>query len=147
MAAGEFLFIVIVGCGRLGSYLANHLSRNGHSIVVIDSRETAFDNLNEDFSGFRMEGDATEFSVLKESKMDRADLVIAATRGDNLNIMVAQIAQKIFHAPRVMARVFDLRREEIYRLMGIETVSPTSLAAKELLQSLSSPHSAGDNLK
>lgn len=139
------LFIVIVGCGRLGSYLANRLSRDGHSVVVIDSREAALDNLNDDFSGFRLEGDATEFTVLKEAKTAQADLLIAATREDNLNVMVAQIAQKIFHVPRVMARVFDPRTEEIYRAMGIKTVNPTSLAGHELMKSMSNPQPAGDD--
>lgn len=130
------LFVIIVGCGRLGSYLANRLSADGHSIVVIDIREEAFDFLSTEYSGFRIEGDATEIAVLKEAKAEKADLLIAATREDNVNLMVSQIAQKIFHVPQVMARVFELKREGIYRALGIETFCPTTLVGDFFLESL-----------
>lgn len=133
---GQRFFIVIVGCGRLGSYLANRLSRDGHSVVVVDINESTFDALSAEYSGFQVEGDATEFAVLKQAKTDRADLVIAASREDNINLMVAQIAKKIFHVPRVMARVFDPKREELYRALGIETICPTSIAGDVFLESL-----------
>lgn len=133
---GQRFFIVIVGCGRLGSYLANRLSRDGHSVVVVDINESTFDALAAEYSGFQVEGDATEFAVLKQAKTDRADLVIAASREDNINLMVAQIAKKIFHVPRVMARVFDPKREELYRALGIETICPTSIAGDVFLESL-----------
>ena len=136
MSSGQRLFIIIVGCGRLGSYLANRLSRDGHSVVVIDSNESAFDALSAEYSGFRVEGEATEFAVLKQAKTDKADLVIATTREDNINLMVAQIARKLFRVPRVMARVFETKREEIYRDFGIETICPTSIAGDVFLESL-----------
>jgi trk system potassium uptake protein TrkA len=130
------LFIIIVGSGRLGSYLANRLSSDGHSVVVIDIKERAFDALSSEYSGFRIEGDATEIAVLKEAKADKADLLIAATREDNVNLMVSQIAQKIFQIPKVMARVFELKRESVYRALGIETFCPTVLVGDFFLESL-----------
>jgi len=130
------LHIIVVGCGRLGSYLANKLSHDGHSVVVIDNDESAFNALSSEYSGFRVEGDVTEFAVLKEVKPDKADVVIATTREDNVNLMVAQIARRIFRVPRVMARVFDPKREEIYRDLGVETISPTSIAGDEFLKAL-----------
>ncbi|MBN2620155.1 TrkA family potassium uptake protein [candidate division WOR-3 bacterium] len=130
------LFIIIVGCGRLGSYLANKLSGDGHSLVVIDVREQSFDVLSTEYSGFRIAGDATEIAVLKEAKADTADLLIAATREDNVNLMVSQVAQKIFHVPKVMARVFEPKRESVYRTLGIEIFSPTSLVGDFFLESL-----------
>jgi trk system potassium uptake protein TrkA len=136
MPPGQRLFIIIVGCGRLGSYLANRLSRDGHSVVVIDINESAFDALSAEYSGFRVEGDATEFAVLKEAKADEADLVIATTREDNVNLMIAQVARKLFRVPRVMARVFEPKREEIYRDLGIETICLTSIAGDVFLESL-----------
>lgn len=136
MPLGQELFIIIVGCGRLGSYLANRLSRDGHSVVVIDVNESAFDALSAEYSGFRLEGDATELAVLKQAKVDKADLVIATTREDNVNLMVTQIAKNIFRVPKVMARVFDPKQEEIYCDLNIETVCPTSLAGDVLLQSI-----------
>jgi trk system potassium uptake protein TrkA len=122
-------YIVIVGCGRLGSYLANRLSHEGNSVVIIDKDEATFNNLSHDFSGFRIGGDTTQLSVLNEAKLKNADILIAATHDDNVNLMVAQIARNIFKVPQVLARVFDSKREEVYAQMDIDTICPTSVAA------------------
>ncbi len=121
------LYIIIVGCGRLGAYIANRFSLAGHSVVVIDDNAESFEKLSFHFSGFRVEGDATELQVLKQAKIDRADLLFATTEQDNINLMVAQVAQKIFKVPRVMARVYVPDRENIYRDLGIETICPTTI--------------------
>lgn len=131
------LFIVIVGCGRLGSHLANQLSRAGHGVVAIDSDDSAFTNLSLEYSGFRVEGDATELAVLKQAKVSKADLVIATTRDDNVNLMVAQVAKRAFSVPRVMARVFNPRRLAVYQRLGVETICPTLMAAEVFLKSVS----------
>ncbi|MBN1293862.1 MAG: TrkA family potassium uptake protein [Candidatus Latescibacteria bacterium] len=120
-------YIIIVGCGRLGSYLANRFSHTGHSVVVIDGKTESFEKLSLHFSGFKIEGDATELQVLKQAKIDRADLLLATTERDNINLMVAQVAQKIFKVPHVMARVYIPDRENIYRDLGIETICPTTI--------------------
>jgi trk system potassium uptake protein TrkA len=133
------LYIVIVGCGRLGGYMAGRLSHTGHSVVVIDTAPDALDALPTEYSGFRIEGDATEYALLKEAKTDKADLVIATTREDNVNLMVAQVARRVFKVPRVMARVFDPRREEVYRLLGVETFSPTVVAGELMLKAIAEP--------
>jgi len=130
-------FIVIVGCGRLGSFLANQLSREGNSVVVIDTDEDTFNNLSTDFSGFRVGGDATQIVVLREAKLTNADIFIATTHEDNVNLMVAQVALKIFSVSHVLARVFDPKREEVYAQMGIETICPTSVAADMFLRAVS----------
>jgi trk system potassium uptake protein TrkA len=127
------LYIVIVGSGRLGSILANGLSRAGHSVVVIDQDGATFEDLSADFSGFRVEGDATQVAVLNEAKVHRADVFIATTHEDNVNLMAAQVARRIFNVPHVLARVFDPRREEVYARLGIETVCPTSVGAELFL--------------
>jgi len=132
----DSLFIIIVGCGRLGAYIANNLSSSGHSVVVIDNEESAFNSLSSAYSGFRIVGDAAEFNVLKHVKMDKADLVIATTQEDNLNLMIAQIAKNIFHVPKVMARVFDPKREKIYRDFDIATICPTTFAGDLFLESI-----------
>ena len=129
----DSLFIVIVGCGRLGSHLANQLSHVGHSVVVIDRDGATFDDLSPDFSGFRVEGDATQMAVLKEAKLKDADVFFATTHEDNVNLMVAQVALKVFNVPHVLARVFDPRREQVYAQLGIETICPTSVAAEMFL--------------
>jgi len=129
-------YIVIVGCGRLGSHLANQLSRAGHSVVVIDSNEATFSDLSPDFSGFRVSGDATQMAVLREAKLNKADVLIATTHEDNVNLMAAQVAREVFGVPHVLARVFDPKREEIYAQLGIRTICPTSVAAQMFLQAV-----------
>jgi trk system potassium uptake protein TrkA len=130
------LYIVIVGCGRLGAHLANQLSWAGHSVVVIDRKEATFNDLSPDFSGFRVEGDATQVAVLKEAKLKRADVFFAATHEDNVNLMVAQVARKAFNVPHVLARVFDPRREQVFDRLGIETICPTSIGAEMFLSAV-----------
>lgn len=139
------LFIVIIGCGRLGSFLANRLSRDGHSVVILDIDKSKFENLSAEFSGFRIEGDAIESAVLKQAKIDKADALITATREDNINLMIAQIAKRIYKVPKVMARIFDLKREEIFRQLGIETISPTSIAGDVFLRSIQNMISLPEN--
>ncbi len=130
------LFIVIVGCGRLGSHLANGLSAQGHGVVVIDLRPEAFAALDAQFSGFKLVGDAVESEILRQARLDKADLLLAVAEEDNVNLMVAQVGQKVFAVPRVMARVADPAREEAYRQFGIQTVCPTTLAGEALLETL-----------
>ncbi len=132
------LYIVIVGCGRLGSHLANQLSRVGHSVVVIDKNNSTFEDLSAEFSGFRVLGDATQIAILREVKLKSADVFFATTHEDNVNLMVAQVAKKIFDVPHVLARVFDPRREKIFDQLGIETICPTSVAAEMFLMAVAS---------
>jgi trk system potassium uptake protein TrkA len=129
-------YVVIVGCGRLGSLLAGLLSEVGSSVVVIDLNEAAFDLLTAEFSGFRIVGDAVEIEVLRAAKTHKADCLLATTEEDNVNLMVAQVARKVFNVPKVLARVFDPRREPVYREFDIEAISPTKLMADAFLASL-----------
>lgn len=140
---GNSLYIVIVGCGRLGSLLASRLSHAGHSVVVIDTAEATFSDLSPDFSGFCVEGDATQIAVLRQAKMENADVFFATTHEDNVNLMVAQIADKVFHVPQVLARVFDPRREEAFARLGIETICPTSVAAEMFFLTVAGNRAAG----
>jgi len=136
MAAPKKLFVLIVGCGRLGSYLANHLSEHGHSVVAIDRNEEAFEALSPEFSGFRLEGDATEFAVLREAEIANADMVIVTTHNDNINLLVSQVARKLFGVERVIARVFEPERERTYRDLGIDTVCPVTTVGDQILAGL-----------
>lgn len=130
------LQIVIVGCGRLGSTLANQLSAVGHRVVIIDRDEAAFDKLSAEFSGFRVVADAVEFHTLKEARISQADGLFATTTEDNINLMVAQVAAKIFQIRLVVARVYDPVRESMYQDFGIKTISPTQLSVESFLQTL-----------
>jgi trk system potassium uptake protein TrkA len=135
MTSAGNLYIIVIGCGRLGSLLANRLSNDGHSVVVIDINAAAFDALAaERFSGFRVEGDATELAVLQQAKIDKADVVIGATHDENVNIMAAQIAKDTFNVPRVLARILDPDKESFCRTIGIDCVCPTSIAAEKMIK-------------
>jgi trk system potassium uptake protein TrkA len=138
MAGDKMLFVIVIGCGRLGANLASGMSAAGHSVVAVDSRQSAFDALDSRFSGYKIEGDATEFAVLQQAKTVSADLVVAVTDNDNVNLMAAQIAATVFKVPRVVARIEDPRKEDIYRALGIETICPATLAGRAFMASLES---------
>lgn len=122
-------YIIIIGCGRLGSHLASLLSKARKSVVVIDNNEDAFNRLSDDFSGFTIEADAIEEETLLEAKINRADVVVTTTNDDNTNVMIAQIAKTIYKVPKVIARLFDPARQEMYEELDIETICPTILSA------------------
>lgn len=138
------LYVLVVGCGRLGSHLAILLSTRGHDVVVVDRDERSFARLPaEDFSGFRIEGDASEPAVLRRAEITRADLLIAATHDDNVNLMVALVARRVFGVAHVMARVYDPVRERLYHELGVETVCPTSIAGEAFLSLVARADGAG----
>lgn len=130
------LFVIVVGCGRLGSLVANRLSLIGHHVTVIDQRESAFASLSPEYSGFRVEGDATEFATLREADVGQADVVVVATESDNINLMVGQVARKLFNVQRVIARVSEPEREEVFYSLGLETICPATLVGDEIAESL-----------
>lgn len=136
MDAGKELFILVVGCGRLGSHLADQLSRAGASVVVVDHQERAFESLSTEFGGFKVEGDATELAVLKQARIEKADVVIGATHDDNVNMMIAQIARKVFRVPQAIARVQEPRRVGLCEALAIDSVCPTEIAADLVLKTL-----------
>ncbi|PZD72867.1 Trk system potassium uptake protein TrkA [Acaryochloris thomasi RCC1774] len=139
----QSLYIVVVGCGRLGSILASRLSGQGHSVVAIDCNEKNFSGLSSEFSGFQVIGDAVELAVLEQAKTNQADCLFAVTDQDNINLMVAQVAKTVFDVPKVLARVFDPGKEEMYEQLGIATISPTKLSAEAFLQVFNQPQEVG----
>lgn len=136
------LYIVIVGCGRLGALLAARLSAGGCAVVAVDRDPEAFVRLPPEFSGFRIEGDASQMAVLRQAKTGQADAFIATTHDDNLNLMAAQIAREVFGVPRVVARVLDPARGVVYDGLGIGTVCPTAIAADAFLAALGNGNTA-----
>jgi trk system potassium uptake protein len=130
------MYIVIVGCGRLGSLLANQLSADGHELVIIDRRSSSFERLAGEFTGYQLQGDGSEQSVLRQAEIHRADVVFAITSEDNVNLMVAQTASRIYNVPHVVARIFDPAREAIFRDLGVQTISPTKLTADAFMHTL-----------
>lgn len=123
---------VIIGCGRLGANIANALSNDGENVLIIDENRDAFKRLASNFGGLSVVGNGTDFDVLKEAQIERADVVIAVTNDDNTNIMIAQIARDMFQVERVIARLYDSEREAVYQELGINTICPAVLSVKEI---------------
>jgi trk system potassium uptake protein TrkA len=124
--------IIIVGCGRLGANLANTMSDEGKSVVIIDMDKTSFNKLSPSFGGITVLGDAMDLAVLNEADIKKAGAVITVTNKDNTNILVAQIAKEMFHIEEVVARLYDLERDEVYKEFGIRTVCPSVLSTREV---------------
>jgi trk system potassium uptake protein TrkA len=116
--------------------LAGRLSRDGHSVVLIDQAENAFFNLSNEFSGFKITGDASEHTVLERAEIVKADALFALCGKDTHNLMIAQIARHVFEVPDVFARVYQVDYEDIFKPLGIEIINPTRLALKVCLASL-----------
>jgi trk system potassium uptake protein len=121
--------IVIVGCGRVGSTLARTLSAEGHEGTVVDELVKSFSRLGEDFQGQMVVGSGIDEEVLRRAGIDSADCFASVTNGDNRNIMAAQIAQEVFKVKRVITRIYDPIRADVYRELGMETICPTTIGA------------------
>jgi trk system potassium uptake protein TrkA len=121
------MYIVIIGCGRLGSGLAMELSNDGHDVVIVDKYGENLERLGSGFNGIRIKGVEIDNDTLMEAGIDKADIFLAMTPADNINIMASQIAKDIFKVPRVIARIYDPSREFVYRKLGLQTISPTEL--------------------
>jgi trk system potassium uptake protein TrkA len=119
--------IVIVGCGRVGAFLAGLLDGSGHDVTVIDLERAAFAHLPATFKGTTLMGNGTDLEVLRTAGIDKTDALFTLTQGDNRNLMAAQIAKEVFGVKHVIAKVNDPIRANTYRGHGIETVSRTSI--------------------
>ncbi|MCC6956217.1 MAG: TrkA family potassium uptake protein [Anaerolineales bacterium] len=117
---------LIIGCGRVGAGLAKILIERGHSVTVVDMDAQAFERLGENFKGQTVLGVGFDHDVLLKAGIQRADGLAAVTSSDEANVVIARIARDIFHVPKVVARLFDVRQAEIYRRLGLQTISPTS---------------------
>jgi len=121
------LNIVIVGCGRVGAFLAGQLDKGGHAVTIVDLDRGAFTHLPEGFGGTTLLGNGTDMDVLRQAGIDKADALLTLTQGDNRNIMAAQVAKQIFGVKQVIAKVNDPIRATTYRAHGIGTFSRTSI--------------------
>jgi trk system potassium uptake protein TrkA len=115
--------VIVVGCGRVGSGLAQSLTREGHTVAIIDRRGAAFRRLPEEWVGDRIVGSGFDRDDLERAGAKDADALAAVTSGDNTNILTVRIAREHFNIPNVVARIYDPRRAEIYQRLGIPTVA------------------------
>ncbi len=130
--------IIIMGCGRVGEQLAHLLDEENHQVAVIDYDPRALARLGPNFKGQKITGVGFDREVLVKAGIEQADAFAATSSSDNANIVAARIAHNIFHVPRVVARLFDPQRAEIYRRLGMLTISSTTWGAERLRELLTS---------
>jgi trk system potassium uptake protein TrkA len=128
--------VVIMGCGRVGAQLAALLDAEGHSVTVLDVDAYSFRRLPPSFGGSALLGNGIDEAVLKRAGIEEADAFFSLTQGDNRNIMAAQIAKHIFNVPRVICRIYDPLRQDIFATLGLESISPTKIFADILKKKL-----------
>lgn len=139
--------VVIMGCGRVGAALATMLDGDGHDVTVLDFRPEAFRRLPPEFKGRKHTGNGIDQDVLARIGLAQADAFVATTQGDNRNVMATQMAKHVFGVRRTLCRIYDPIREEIYKDLGLETISPTLVGArmlKEMLDREPNAETAGD---
>ena len=126
------MYIIVVGCSRVGVTIAQLLESEGHSVVVVDRSRENLQKLGRSFSGITVVGSGFAPEVLKEAGIGRADVLFAVTDSDNANIVCAQVAKKLFNLERVFARIYDPARAATYQKMGVEIISETQLVVDAL---------------
>jgi trk system potassium uptake protein len=133
--------ICIMGCGRVGAQLAQHFAAQQYDVCVIDMQNDAFRRLPDDGKQMRtFLGDGTDPTVLEGAGIKGAAMFIAVTNGDNRNIMAAQVAQHLFQVPQVICRIYDPKRHEIYKGLGIHSICPTLIGADAIYFDLMGAH-------
>ena len=130
------MHIVIMGCGRVGSTIAHILEDQGHSVAVIDQDPDAFRKLRPGFKGSKITGIGFDRDVLIEAGIEHADAFAAVSSGDNSNVIAARVVRESFGVERVVARIYDPRRAEVYQRLGIPTVATVRWTADQMLRKL-----------
>lgn len=129
--------VIIIGCGKLGSGLAKALTQKASQVTIIDKDAEAFQLLDKDFSGTKIVGTGFDRAVLEQANIRRADAVISCSKSDEANALIGKLARDVYHVPRVIARLYDPRRAEIYRSLGIQTLSTTTWGVQRAMEMLS----------
>jgi trk system potassium uptake protein TrkA len=125
-----------MGCGRVGARLAQMMVAAGHEVTVLDIKSSAFSRLGQDFKGTTMLGNGIDQELLRRAGIERADAFVAATQGDNRNIMASQIAQHVFGVKSVVTRVYDPLRSDTFKALGLKAISPTIIGAHAFYEEL-----------
>ncbi|MFW0784826.1 TrkA family potassium uptake protein [Gordonia sp. CPCC 206044] len=128
--------VVIMGCGRVGSSLAMAMRKRGHDVAVIDRDRNAFTRLGPDFDGTTVVGVGFDRDVLVRAGVERADAFAAVSSGDNSNIISARVARETFGVERVVARIYDAKRAEVYERLGIPTVATVPWTTERFVSAL-----------
>ncbi|GAI82889.1 unnamed protein product [marine sediment metagenome] len=128
--------VVIMGCGRVGARLGGLLNADGHTVTILDTDAYSFRRLPPEFGGTALIGNGLDEEALKKAGIEEADAFVAVTQGDNRNVMAAQIAKHTFNVPKVVCRIYDPLRQELYSTLGVEALSPTTIFAQILKEQL-----------
>lgn len=132
--------VIVVGCGRVGSRLAGMLSDNGANVCVVDIRADAFANLGRNFNGSTVQGIGYDEDTLIKAGIEDCDVVAAVTQSDNANLMVTEVASRLYNVPHVIARLYNHDHERAYMQLGIDYVCGTTLVAEEVFSKALSGH-------
>jgi trk system potassium uptake protein len=138
--------VVIVGCGRVGSTLAENFDAKGHEVIIFDLKTSAFDRLPEAFKGCAVRGDGTDEEVLRRAGAEGADIFLSLTEGDNRNVMAAQVAVESFGVAQVVAKINDPVRAAAYAELGIVTLCRTNLMVDSVADYLNLPMQTGPGI-
>jgi trk system potassium uptake protein TrkA len=122
------MYIIVVGCGSLGAGLAKELSIYGHDVVVIDKDSNAFKLLGTEFNGVTILGTGIDEDVLKKAGIGQADVFVAVTNTDSVNVMAAQVAKHIFKIRKVITRIYNPEKGYVYNELGLDTICPNSIS-------------------
>jgi trk system potassium uptake protein len=128
--------IIVMGCGRVGEAVSRLMTDEGHAVVVIDYNAAALDRLGPDYRGRRIQGVGFHRQVLLDAGVEQADAFVATSSSDNANIVAARLARNVFRVPKVVARLFDPHRAEIYQRLGLVTISSTTWGAERIYELL-----------
>jgi trk system potassium uptake protein TrkA len=131
--------VIIMGCGRVGILLTQELAKAGHDVTVIDKNASAFDRLPPGFEARTLVGLGFDRDVLEDAGIKDADAFLAVSSGDNSNILSARVARERYHVPKVVARIYDPMRADIYERLNIPTVSTTRWGVKQMILMLTHP--------
>lgn len=129
--------VIIIGCGKLGSGLALNLVKSGHKVTIIDTVPESFKLLGKNFGGETRVGIGFDRDVLENAQIKTADAVIACSKNDEVNALIGRIARNIYRVPHVISRLYDPRQAEIYRSLGIQTISTTTWGVQRAIAMLS----------
>ena len=130
------MYIIIVGCGKVGSNLAKELSVNDHDVVVIDNDPEKFTQLGSGFNGKTVLGVPIDEDILIQAGIEKADALAAVSPDENMNIMVSQIAKELYNVPRVIPRIYDPERDIFFQSLGLNTMCLTTLAVSHVKKAL-----------
>lgn len=132
--------VIVVGLGRMGTGLALSLVKKGHQVTTIDSNPEAFNKLGEKFTGNKIIGFGFDKDVLSKAHIDKVDAVVSCTGSDEINAVIARIAKNVYRVPRVIARLYDSKKADIYHRLGIQTISTTTWGIERAIEVITYSH-------